>query len=275
MSAREFLPRTLVLMGAGKMGGAMLEGWLSGGIDTSGLTVLDPHASDDLKIFAAHHRFRLNPPLAEIAQPEALVLGVKPQTLDAAAEALAALAGPGTLVVSILAGKTIANLSLRAPGAKAFVRAMPNLPASVRRGVTGVAASDGVTTAQRDMTTALLAGIGSVEWVPGEEYIDAVTAVSGSGPAYVFHLVECLADAGIAAGLPAEIAQRLARATIEGAGELLHQSALDPATLRQNVTSPGGTTAAALEVLMAENGLKPLMRRAVAAARQRAADLSG
>ncbi len=269
------LPKSLVLMGAGKMGGAMLEGWLAGGIDTRGLTVLDPNASEDLKLLATHHRFRLNPPLPEIERPDALVLGVKPQALDAAAETLAALAGPDTLVVSILAGKTIANLRQRAPDARAFVRAMPNLPASVRRGVTGVAASDGVSPAQRDMTTALLAGIGSVEWVPGEGNIDAVTAVSGSGPAYVFHLVECLADAGIAAGLPPDVAQRLARATIEGAGELLHQSALDPATLRQNVTSPGGTTAAALEVLMAENGLKPLMRRAVAAARQRAEDLSG
>jgi pyrroline-5-carboxylate reductase len=125
------------------------------------------------------------------------------------------------------------------------------------------------------MTTALLSGIGQVEWVPGEEFIDAVTAVSGSGPAYVFFLVECLTEAGIAAGLPADVAARLARGTIEGAGELLHCSPLDPAILRQNVTSPGGTTAAALDVLMAENGMRPLMRRAVAAARQRAAELSG
>ncbi len=275
MNAADKLPKTLVLLGAGKMGGAMLEGWLSGGIDAAGLTVIDPHASDELKLSAAHHGFRLNPALAEVAQPEALVLGVKPQMLDAAADVLAALAGPGTLVVSILAGKTIANLRQRAPDARAFVRAMPNLAASVRRGVTGVAASDDVTPAQRAMTTALLEGIGSVEWVPGEDSIDAVTAVSGSGPAYVFHLVECLAEAGIAAGLPADVARRLARATIEGAGELLHQSTLEPAALRQNVTSPGGTTAAALEVLMADNGLKPLMLRAVAAARQRAADLSG
>lgn len=269
------LPKSLVLMGAGKMGGAMLEGWLSGGIDVASLTVLDPNASEDMKALAARHRFRLNPALADISEPEALVLGIKPQGLDAAAGTFSALAGPDTLVVSILAGKTIANLAARAPHASAFVRAMPNLPASVQRGVTGVAASEGVSPAQRAMTTALLSGIGIVEWVPGEEYIDAVTAVSGSGPAYVFHLVECLTEAGIAAGLPADIAARLARGTIEGAGELLHRSPLDPATLRQNVTSPGGTTAAALEVLMADNGLKPLMKRAVAAAKQRAEELSG
>jgi pyrroline-5-carboxylate reductase len=195
--------------------------------------------------------------------------------LDAAAPALAHLAGPSTLVVSILAGKTMANLAARAQRATAFVRAMPNLPASVRRGVTGVAASAAVSEAQRGMTTALLSGIGAVEWVPSEDMIDAVTAVSGSGPAYVFHLVECLTEAGIAAGLPPDVAARLARGTIEGAGELLHRSELDPATLRQNVTSPGGTTAAALEILMAENGMKGLMRRAVAAARQRANELSG
>jgi pyrroline-5-carboxylate reductase len=269
------LPKTLVLMGAGKMGGAMLEGWLAGGLDASGLTVLDPHASEGLKLLAAQRGFRLNPALADIEPPEALALGVKPQMLDVAAEALGALAGPDTLVLSIVAGKTIADLKARAPQASAFVRAMPNLPASVRRGVTGVAAGEGVSEAQRAMTTALLEGVGQVEWVPGEEFIDAVTAVSGSGPAYVFLLVECLAEAGVAAGLPEDVARRLARGTIEGAGELLHRSDLEPATLRQNVTSPGGTTAAALEVLMAENGLKPLIGRAVAAARQRAQDLSG
>jgi pyrroline-5-carboxylate reductase len=275
MTDTRSLPQTLVLMGAGKMGGAMLEGWLAGGLDAGGLTVIDPNAGESLQALARSHGFALNPPLEAITEPEALVLGVKPQMLDAAAPALAHLAGPATLVVSILAGKTMSNLAARAPRATAFVRAMPNLPASVRRGVTGVAASAAVSEAQRKTTTALLSGIGVVEWVPSEDMIDAVTAVSGSGPAYVFHLVECLAEAGIAAGLPPDVAARLARGTIEGAGELLHRSDLDPATLRQNVTSPGGTTAAALEILMAENGMKALMRRAVAAARQRAAELSG
>ncbi len=269
------LPTTLVLMGAGKMGGAMLEGWLAAGVDRAGLTVLDPKPSDTLLALAAAHGFRLNPPLGKIAEPEALVLGVKPQGLDEAAETLAALAGPDTLVVSILAGKTIANLAARAPRARAIVRAMPNLPASVRRGVTGVAAGPGVSEKQRGLTTAMLSGIGAVEWVAGEHLIDAVTAVSGSGPAYVFHMVECLAKAGEAAGLPADAALRLARRTVEGAGELLHASPLGADELRRNVTSPAGTTAAALEVLMADNGLQPLMTRAVAAARRRAEELSG
>lgn len=268
-------PRSLVLMGAGKMGGAMLEGWLGGGLDPDALTVLDPQPSDVLRSLAVKHRFRLNPPITDVAEPQALVLGIKPQMLDAAAGNLSALAGPDTLVLSILAGKTIANLAARAPRASAFVRAMPNLPAAVRRGITGVAASPAVRPAQRSMTTTLLQGIGQVEWVPDETLIDAVTAVSGSGPAYVFLLVECLAQAGVAAGLPADTAMRLARATVEGSGELLRQSELSPATLRQNVTSPGGTTAAALGVLMGEHGLQPLMTRAVAAARIRAEELSG
>jgi pyrroline-5-carboxylate reductase len=262
-------------MGAGKMGGAMLEGWLGGGLAPAGLTVIDPHASESLQALAARHGFRLNPPMEEVTPPEALVLGIKPQMLDAAADSLSAIAGPDTLVISILAGKTIANLAARAPHARAFVRAMPNLPAAVRRGVTGVAANAAVTAGQRALTTTLLEGIGQVEWVPDESFIDAVTAVSGSGPAYVFLLVECLAEAGVAAGLPADTAMRLARATIEGAGELLRQSDLPPATLRQNVTSPGGTTAAALGVLMGDHGLQPLMTRAVAAARTRAEELSG
>ena len=152
---------------------------------------------------------------------------------------------------------------------------MPNLPASVGRGITGVAASAATSQAQRQIADRLLNGIGRVEWVDHENLIDAVTSVSGSGPAYVFHLVECLAEAGIAQGLPRPVAERLARATIEGAGELLYRSDLSPDILRQNVTSPGGTTAAALNVLMAEDGLKPLMAKAVAAARRRAEELSG
>jgi pyrroline-5-carboxylate reductase len=205
-----------------------------------------------------------------------LVLGIKPQGLEEAAPQVNALLGPQTVVVSILAGKTIDNLRSRMPAATAIVRTIPNLPASIGRGATGAASSPEVTEAQRLMTDALLRSNGVVEWVASEDLIDAVTGLSGSGPAYVFHLVECLAEAGAAAGLPADLAQRLARATVAGAGELLHQSDLPPETLRQNVTSPGGTTAAALQVLMAEpNSLKALMREAVAAAKHRAEELSG
>jgi pyrroline-5-carboxylate reductase len=194
--------------------------------------------------------------------------------LDLVGPGLAAFIGRDTLVVSILAGKTVAGIATAMPGSRAVVRAMPNLPASIGRGATGAYASPGTSARQRAMAAALLAANGLVEWVASEDLIDAVTAVSGSGPAYVFHLVECLAQAGVAAGLEAEVAQRLAQATIEGAGELLRTSALDPATLRRNVTSPGGTTAAALDVLMAEDGLGPLMRRAVEAAKRRAAELA-
>jgi pyrroline-5-carboxylate reductase len=268
------LPRSLVLAGAGKMGGAMLEGWLRMGMPGSAITVIDPKPSAELLALAQRHGFVLNPPRAA-SEPEVLVLGIKPQMLAEAAAALEPHAGPGTLVLSILAGKTIGNLRDRLPRAGTVARAMPNLPASVQRGATGIAPEPHITGRQRDLAAALLSGIGTVEWLADEGLIDAVTAVSGSGPAYVFLLVECLARAGAEAGLPPDLAERLARATIEGAGELLHRSDLAPATLRQNVTSPGGTTAAALEVLMAPDGLQPLMTRAVAAAKRRAGELSG
>ncbi|HRJ68457.1 MAG TPA: pyrroline-5-carboxylate reductase [Beijerinckiaceae bacterium] len=269
-------PRSLVLVGAGKMGGAMLEGWLTAGMPGPSIAILDPHLADSMIALAGDSGVRVNPVPSLVADPEVIVLAIKPQMLDAAAEVLGKIAGPQTLVVSVLAGKTIANLRSRMPRARAFIRAMPNTPAAVGRGITGVSACVEVTEAQRRLADRLLSAIGRVEWVPSEDLIDAVTAVSGSGPAYVFYLVECLTEAGIVAGLPAATAARLARATIEGAGELLFQdAATSPGQLRINVTSPGGTTAAALEVLMAENGLKPLMARAVAAAQRRAGELSG
>lgn len=269
------LPQSLVLIGAGKMGGAMLEGWLRIGMDPAGISLIDPNPSDEMVALAGEKGMALNPVARDVPATEVLVLATKPQMLDTAAPAVQAFIQPKTLVISILAGKTLGDLSARLPNATALIRAMPNLPASVQRGVTAAAAGPGVTAAQRAMADALLGSIGKVEWLDSESLIDAVTAVSGSGPAYVFHLVECLAAAGAAAGLPAEIAERLARATIEGAGEMLFQSPLSPATLRQNVTSPAGTTAAALEVLMAQDGLKPLMLKAVAAAKRRAEELSG
>jgi pyrroline-5-carboxylate reductase len=270
----ETLPSSLILVGAGKMGGAMLDGWLAVGMPASGITVIDPKPSDELRAACTERGIRLNP--AQATAPEALVLAIKPQMLDAAAAQIDAFIGPKTVVISILAGKTIADLRHRLPKATAIVRAMPNLPASIGRGATGAAVNAEVGEAQRRMADALLRSVGTVEWLPSEALVDAVTAVSGSGPAYVFHLVECLAEAGHAAGLPPDLAQRLARATVTGAGELLARSETPPETLRQNVTSPGGTTAAALQVLMAEQGgLKELMREAVAAAKRRAAELAG
>ncbi|MGA0596743.1 pyrroline-5-carboxylate reductase [Enterovirga sp. CN4-39] len=269
------LPHSLLLVGAGKMGGAMLEGWLAKGLDPARLTVLDPHPSPSLLDFAGTTGLRLNPDPARISEPEVLVLGIKPQALTEAAPGISRFAGPATLVISILAGKTVADLTRALPNAAAIVRAMPNLPASIGRGATGAFASSSATDRQRSLTQALLSAVGVVEWIDREECIDAVTAVSGSGPAYVFHLAECLAEAGREAGLEAGVAERLARETIIGAAELLSGSGLDPAVLRQNVTSPGGTTAAALDVLMAADGMGFLMRRAVQAAKRRAGELSG
>ena len=197
------------------------------------------------------------------------------QGLDAAAPDLDRLIGPETLLVSVLAGKTVANLRGRLPAAQAVVRAMPNLPASIGRGATGAFANHKVTPGGRASADALLSAAGTVAWLDDEDAVDAVTAVSGSGPAYVFLMVETLAEAGVAAGLPPDVAGRLARATVAGAGALLDADPAEAGALRQAVTSPGGTTAAALSVLMAEDGLAPLMRRAVAAAKRRAGELSG
>ena len=269
------LPRSLVLAGAGKMGGAMLEGWLATGLEPDAVTVLDPNPSPGIARLAAERGFALNPDPRPPDAPEVLVLGIKPQGLDDAAQDLASVAGPRTLLVSILAGKTVADLARACPAAGAIVRAMPNLPASIRRGATGAFADARVSAGQRGAADTLLSAIGTVDWLDDERQIDAVTALSGSGPAYVFHLVECMAQAGEAAGLAPALAARLARATVVGAAGLLDASDLSPARLRENVTSKGGTTAAALAVLMAGDGLAPLMRTAILAARQRAEELSG
>jgi pyrroline-5-carboxylate reductase len=267
------MPASLVLAGAGKMGGAMLTGWLDAGLDQRRTTIIDPVPARTIVDLCAARGIALNPPDPE---PGAvLVLGIKPQGLETAAPGLDRLIGRDTLLVSILAGKTIADLRARLPRARAVVRAMPNLPASIGRGATGACASPEVSPEQRAAAEALLAASGTVAWLADEAQIDAVTAVSGSGPAYVFLLAETLAEAGIAAGLDPDVARDLARATVAGAGALLDASPADAAELRRNVTSPGGTTAAALDVLMRPDGLGALMREAVAAARRRAGELSG
>jgi pyrroline-5-carboxylate reductase len=265
----------LVLFGAGKMGGAMLEGWISVGMSLSAATILDPQPSLEVQTLCTKHRVTLNPALRDIPPAKVVVLAIKPQTLDAAGPVIGRLVGTDTLLVSILAGKTIADLQRHAPRARAIVRAMPNLAASVRRSATAAIATPDTSEAQRTLAHTLLTSIGTVEWLPGEELINAVTAVSGSGPAYFFYLAECLAQAGASVGLPRELADHLARATLVGAGELLAQNELPPAKLRHDVTSPGGTTAAALEMLTSEQGLLPLMQKAVAAAKRRADELSG
>ena len=266
------IPGALVLVGAGKMGGAMLQGWLGRKLPPKQVVVLEPQPSKEIKALAKRG-VRINPE-GNIGKVAAMVIAVKPQTAPDALPALAPLIGAKTVVVSIMAGRTLGFLERSLPNAT-IVRAMPNTPAAIGRGITVAVGNRRVTAPARKLAHALLAATGSVEWVDDEALMDAVTAVSGSGPAYVFLLAETMAQAGVVAGLPAALAEKLARETVAGSGELLHRSPLPAASLRSNVTSPGGTTAAALEVLMGKDGLDPLMTRAVAAATKRGRALAG
>jgi pyrroline-5-carboxylate reductase len=260
---------TVALAGAGKMGGAMLTGWLTGGLDPKRAVVIEPSPSPEITALAAEG-IRLNP--KDAGRVDTLVIAVKPQSFREAGPALRSIVSPSTLVVSIMAGITMAVLQETLGGA--VVRAMPNTPAAIGRGITVAVPARNVSAAQRATADAVLRATGSVEWVDDEALMDAVTAVSGSGPAYIFLLAEELARAGVAAGLPEALATKLARETVAGSGELLHRSDLPSATLRQNVTSPGGTTAAALDVLMGKDGLQELMIRAIAAATARSKELA-
>jgi pyrroline-5-carboxylate reductase len=261
----------IVLAGAGKMGGAMLTGWLARGLDARGLSVIEPHPAGEISALVKKG-VRLNPSPQDIGAVATLVVALKPQTFREAGAMLKSFAGSSTLVVSIMAGTPIASLEEVCGGS--VVRAMPNTPAAIGRGITVAVAAKNVSAAQRAVADALLRATGSVEWVDDENLMDAVTAVSGSGPAYIFLLAEELARAGVEAGLPPDLATKLARETVAGSGELLHRSDLASATLRQNVTSPGGTTAAALEVLMGPDGMQSLLTRAVAAATRRSKELA-
>ncbi len=264
----------LVLVGAGKIGGALLAGWLDRDLAPQAVVVVDPNPPGDSRELLAAHG------IAPVAAPpggvtaQVIVLAVKPQIMANALPPLAPLVGEGTVALSIAAGTTLAALA-NGLGDGAIVRAMPNTPAAIGRGITAAVANRHVDRAGRALVDELLAAAGEVVWVGDEAMIDAVTAVSGSGPAYVFLLAECMAEAGVAAGLPRDTAERLARATVTGAAELLHRSPLTPAELRANVTSPQGTTAAALAVLMSGDGLQALMIKAVAAAKKRSEELSG
>ena len=261
----------IVLAGAGKMGGALLTGWLARGLGPAQVAVIEPHPAVEITALAAEG-VRLNPPAKDVGNAATLVVALKPQMFREAGPGLKPLVGPATLVVSIMAGTTIASIAQVCGGS--VVRAMPNTPAAIGRGITVAVAANDVSASQRAVADALLRATGSVEWVDDESLMDAVTAVSGSGPAYVFLLAEELARAGVEAGLPEALATRLARETVAGSGELLFRSDLASATLRQNVTSPGGTTAAALEVLMGEGGMQSLLTRAVAAATRRSKELA-
>lgn len=276
---REFAPaRPLVLVGCGNMGGAMLKGWLAAGLKTEGLVIVEPNPG----VIGAHE---LDLEGAVIAadggaldhglRPRAVVFAVKPQIIPDAAAAFARFATAATVFLTIVAGKRIAFFEDRLGAKASVVRAMPNTPAAVGRAISVARANSHANRSDTELCAALLGAFGEVAWIKNEDWIDAVTAVSGSGPAYAFHLVECMARAGESAGLPAGLAMRLARAAVSGAGELLFTSPDAAALLRAKVTSPGGTTEAALEVLMGEDGLEALMTAAVAAAARRSRELSG
>ena len=261
----------IVLAGAGKMGGALLTGWLKAGLPADRVAAIEPQPSAEIAALAKRG-LHINPAPGAISEVAALVVAVKPQMFPAAAPMLKPHVAAGTLVVSIMAGITIAKIVEACGGA--VVRAMPNTPAAIGRGITVAVPASNVSAGQRGIADALLRATGAVEWVEDEALIDPVTAVSGSGPAYVFLLAEALSQAGVASGLPADLAAKLARETVAGSGALLEQSDSDAATLRQNVTSPGGTTAAALEILMGQDGLAGLMTRAIAAATRRSKELA-
>ncbi len=267
----------LLLVGCGRMGGALLEGWLDRGFEPGAIEIVEP----DTTIAAARcqrHGVAAHPDPDDIGadfSPKVVVFAVKPQNMDAAAPAYRRFAGPGAVFLSIAAGKTIGYFEDKLGDRAAIVRAMPNTPAAVRRGIT-VACPNGLATAeQKQLCNELLSAVSEVAWIKDESLLDAVTALSGSGPAYVFLLAECMAKAGIEAGLPEDLAGQLALATVSGSGELLRLSDEPPEVLRQNVTSPGGTTAAALKVLMADDALQPLLSKAVAAAAKRSRQLAG
>lgn len=268
--------RTILLVGAGKMGGAMLRGWLAAGQAACDVHVVEPVKGlrDAVVSDTGVSGYDDVAALPGDFSPTVVILAVKPQVMATVLPPYARFSGSGTLFVSIAAGTTLGFLEGALGAGAAVVRAMPNTPAAIGRGMTVCCPNAAVSSDQRGMADDLMAAVGEVGWVEDEALMDPVTAVSGSGPAYVFHMIECMAAAGVAAGLPAELAARLARVTVAGAGELAYQAAEEPSRLRENVTSPNGTTFAALQVLMDDDGLAPLMRRAIDAATRRSRELA-
>ena len=263
----------VLLFGAGNMGGAMLRGWLALGLPADRVAIVDPAPGEAIAALAGQGVV-FNPAPGSV-DASVLLLAVKPQMFAGVVQQMRAHLGQRTLLVSVLAGTTMAQLESACPDGQPVLRVMPNTPAAIGQGMSVLFANGHVSDEQKRGAEALMAAIGDTAWIEDEALMDAVTAVSGSGPAYVFHLAECLAAAGVAAGLPADLADQLARQTVAGAGALIAESGTDPAQLRRNVTSPNGTTAAALAVLMAENGLGPLLVEAVDAAKRRSEELAG
>jgi pyrroline-5-carboxylate reductase len=268
---------SLLLVGCGKMGGALLDGWLAART-VDQVVVVEPQGAFPTETGSAGQRIVRCAGVSGIPpgfEPDVVVLAVKPQVMDEVVPRYAGFVRPSTVFLSIAAGKTIDYFTTRLGADAAIVRAMPNTPASVGRGMTVAVPNAAVTPDQRRLCETLLGAVGQVAWIDDEGLIDAVTAVSGGGPAYVFLLIETLAQAGVAAGLPKELAMKIARATVAGSGELAARSIEPAAALRKNVTSPNGTTQAALEVLMAEDGIQPLFDRAIAAATARSREMAG
>lgn len=266
----------LLLIGCGKMGGAMLEGWLDQGITTQDITIVEPNTELAATLSG---KWGVNAisgadELAGEYAPDVVVLAVKPQVMDQVLTPYQKLVAKAPVFLSIAAGRTLASFENLLGTNACIVRAMPNTPASVGRGITVGCPNANVNETQKDLCDQLLKSVGDVEWVMEEKHMDAVTAVSGSGPAYIFLLAEVMGRAGQLAGLPPELSDKLARTTVAGSGELLHQSLEPAATLRKNVTSPGGTTQAALDVLMGPDGMKELLARAIDAATQRSKELA-
>ncbi|MBQ4824899.1 pyrroline-5-carboxylate reductase [Leisingera sp. HS039] len=269
MDMQEIAARGLVLLGCGKMGSAMLAGWLEGGLPAASVWVIDPHPSDWLQGTGVHINAEL--PTA----PGIVLIAVKPQMMGAALPVLQSYGNGATLFISVAAGTSIATFEDVLGAQSPIVRAMPNTPAAVGRGITAIIGNAHTNNADLDRAEGLLQAVGQVVRLENEGQMDAVTGVSGSGPAYVFHLIETLAVAGEAQGLPADLAMKLAKATVAGAGALAEAAEESPSQLRINVTSPNGTTQAALEVLMDDDdGFPALLNRAVAAATERSKELS-
>jgi pyrroline-5-carboxylate reductase len=265
----------LLLAGAGNMGYALLTGWLERGLDPASIIVQDPAPLPRIRDELAWRGVDVRAEVRSLPEPPAvLLMAVKPQVMDEVFPPLAQLVRKKTVVLSVAAGRRIDGFEMHLPKETAVVRAMPNMPASIGRGITVAVANAHVMPGQRLTCDALLRAVGEVEWIAEEGLMDAVTAVSGSGPAYVFYLAECLGAAGVKAGLEPALAEKLALWTVAGAGELLALTDLTPAIQRQNVTSPNGTTFAALQVLMADDGLSKLMREAVLAAARRSRELA-
>ncbi len=269
MDIEQIAARGLVLLGCGKMGSAMLKGWLERGLPREAVFVMDPNPSEWLKGTGVH----INAEVPE--QPAIVLVAVKPQVMGAALPSAKSYGGGGTLFISVAAGTSIATFETMLGEGTPIVRAMPNTPAAVGRGITALIGNAHVDETKLAQAEALLQAVGQTVRLEHEGQMDAVTGVSGSGPAYVFHMIETLAAAGVARGLSDELAMQLAKATVAGAGALAEAADEDPSQLRVNVTSPNGTTQAALEVLMDENaGFPPLLKRAVEAAAKRSEELS-